>query len=368
MHTNGKTIGNTIRRLRKENGVTQEELAEAIGVTPQAVSKWENGAGMPDVSQLVPLANYFRVSMDTLFDRESDGTDEQVTALVRELEASPTSAYDKFERYAEALRIYPNHPRLLRGMVQSAEHAITAEPTPRNSRLLTAGLRAAEQYIRREDHPLYTVRVKESRIRLLARAGRYAEAEEYAREFAVPLLSEHSLLAHICREQQDFPAEIRHRQESITRLAVALADEISQLGKAYRQNGQYAEATEAHAINLRLPYTLHGEGVYHAPLLNFHAISGFDAAYCLLLSNRQEDALTLLEHLFDYAEEQCPYSTNSAPLSAPLFQAIDATPFHGECRVSDYLHRIRSSAFEPLHSHPRFQALLARYEAYTDKP
>ena len=67
-----QSIGMTIRRLRKEQGVTQEELSEAIGVTPQAVSKWENDTGLPDISQLVPLANYFQVSIDTLFCRNPE--------------------------------------------------------------------------------------------------------------------------------------------------------------------------------------------------------------------------------------------------------------------------------------------------------
>lgn len=61
-------MGEIIRKLRKERDLTQEELAEQFGVTSQAVSKWENNTGMPDISQVVPLANFFGVSTDTLFD------------------------------------------------------------------------------------------------------------------------------------------------------------------------------------------------------------------------------------------------------------------------------------------------------------
>ena len=62
-----ESMGEIIRRLRRERDLTQEELAEQLGVTSQAVSKWENNTGMPDISQIVPLANLFCVSTDTLF-------------------------------------------------------------------------------------------------------------------------------------------------------------------------------------------------------------------------------------------------------------------------------------------------------------
>ena len=356
-----QSIGMTIRRLRKERNITQEELSEAVGVTPQAVSKWENDAGLPDISQLVPLANYFQVSIDTLFCRNEITVDHEVERLLTEIDEKSSHATERFEKYLDALKTYPHHPALLHRILRCAEWQITAQPTPHNARLLTEGLKATDLLIRHSQSPSETVRVKESRVRLLARAGRYAEAEECAKEFEIPLLNNHSLLACICHEQKDYPAEIRHRQESIARLAVALADEISHLGIAYRGNQQYTEAAETHSVNLQLPYTLHRDGKYHAPLMNIHAISGFDAAYCLVLAERYEDALTLLERIFDYAEEQCPYSTNRASLTSSLFNGIDMTPFHGESLLSDYLHHIQNPAFQPLHDHPRFQILLKRY-------
>ena len=58
-------IGENIKKLRKAKGMTQEELAEAVSVSYQAVSKWENG-GSPDLEMLPLLANTFNVTIDEL--------------------------------------------------------------------------------------------------------------------------------------------------------------------------------------------------------------------------------------------------------------------------------------------------------------
>lgn len=59
--------GETIKAFREKNKMTQAELAEKIGVTDKAVSKWETGRGLPDISLIEPIANAFRLSVGELF-------------------------------------------------------------------------------------------------------------------------------------------------------------------------------------------------------------------------------------------------------------------------------------------------------------
>lgn len=61
------SIGRTIQCLRKAKGVTQEKMAQQIGVTFQAISKWENEYTMPDIMLLPVIAEYFGISIDDLF-------------------------------------------------------------------------------------------------------------------------------------------------------------------------------------------------------------------------------------------------------------------------------------------------------------
>lgn len=71
-----KRIGAFIAQCRKEKNLTQMQLAELLGITNQAVSKWENGRGMPDVSLLQPLCEVLGISLNELFSGEHISAEE----------------------------------------------------------------------------------------------------------------------------------------------------------------------------------------------------------------------------------------------------------------------------------------------------
>lgn len=74
------TLGSRIVKLRKEKGLTQEELAEKLGVSAQAISKWENDASCPDITLLPTLASILGVTTDELL----TGNSNQVKILPEE--------------------------------------------------------------------------------------------------------------------------------------------------------------------------------------------------------------------------------------------------------------------------------------------
>ena len=69
-----ETFGQRFQRLRKEAGLTQEEVAEKVGITPQGVSKWENDLSSPDINILVKLAEILGVSVEELLGKEKEKT------------------------------------------------------------------------------------------------------------------------------------------------------------------------------------------------------------------------------------------------------------------------------------------------------
>ncbi len=65
------TIGERIKAYRKEKGLSQEQMAEALNVSRQAITKWESGKGLPDIENLIVLSRTFGVSLDEMVGEEA---------------------------------------------------------------------------------------------------------------------------------------------------------------------------------------------------------------------------------------------------------------------------------------------------------
>ena len=102
-----ETMGKIIKALRRQRSLTQEELAAAIGVTAQAVSKWENDTGMPDISQVVPLAGVFGVHTDVLFGLDPQGAEAAVRKAAALEKQEKLDAGRSVELWADLVRQYP---------------------------------------------------------------------------------------------------------------------------------------------------------------------------------------------------------------------------------------------------------------------
>ena len=94
-------LGKKIRQLRFKAGLTQEQLAEKLGIGAQAVSKWENAAAMPDITTLPLLAEIFGVSIDDLFDLSSE---QRLNRIENRLDTEEDLPQDVFMEYEEFLK------------------------------------------------------------------------------------------------------------------------------------------------------------------------------------------------------------------------------------------------------------------------
>ena len=78
------SIGTTIKRLRREKDITQEQLAEYLGITSRAISQWECDRTAPDISQLPALCNIFDVSSDVLLGIDIEKNNEEIKKYLTE--------------------------------------------------------------------------------------------------------------------------------------------------------------------------------------------------------------------------------------------------------------------------------------------
>lgn len=123
-------IGNKIKELRKANGITQEELANSIGISFQAISKWENNIALPDITLTPKLASYFGVSMDELFDFSLQGIDDEIMKIVYDAaefrESDPQKGREILE---DGLKIYPENEILLNNLLYVLNYSENPDAT-----------------------------------------------------------------------------------------------------------------------------------------------------------------------------------------------------------------------------------------------
>ena len=95
-------LGERIKKLRLHAKLTQEQLAESLGVAAQSVSKWENSVSMPDITLLPKLAEVFGVSIDDLFDLTAEQRLNRIENRLDIEEDLPHDVYVEYEEYLKA--------------------------------------------------------------------------------------------------------------------------------------------------------------------------------------------------------------------------------------------------------------------------
>ena len=102
-------IGVVIKKYRKEAGMTQEEIANRLGVTTPAVNKWENSNSKPDIELLAPIARLLDISLDTLLSFHEKLSDTEIEEIIRKMDRMfSEEGYEK--TYEWALRLIKEYP------------------------------------------------------------------------------------------------------------------------------------------------------------------------------------------------------------------------------------------------------------------
>ncbi len=247
------SMGQIIKDLRKKSGFTQEELAERLGVTYQAVSKWENDTGLPDISQVVPLASIFGVTTDVLFGIADTTENEEAWKIVQHSESM--KKYGEIETYLNAydvlldgLKKYPNNLIIMincmnlgislslpeNGWIYAEERAKEiASETIRQAKFVTANSKNITDILS----------ARQILVFLYCSQEKYDLASNEARKF--PPRADFALYSNMAIVNEYMANHKRTATYLCTNIDYtlqALENDIARLGKAYYNDGKYADA------------------------------------------------------------------------------------------------------------------------------
>ena len=173
-------IGKTIRKYRKENGLTQDEMAARLGVTAPAVNKWENDNSYPDISLLAPIARLLNISLDTLFSFQEELTPDEINGIVSEAnERFKTSDYEECFLWIKAkFELYPNCLMLIFQLATILDAQRLFKPIPESQQYDDFILNCYNRVLQSEDESLRT-QAADSLFSYYLRNEQFDLAEKY---------------------------------------------------------------------------------------------------------------------------------------------------------------------------------------------
>jgi len=376
-----ETMGQIIRRLRKEQNLTQEELAEQLNISAPAISKWENDTGMPDISQVVPLANLFGVPTDVLFgvfgaDHKED-IDNRLGEIYRMSDACKDgeegeTAVIILDKYRELMRFYPNNPTILKEAMAFAEMVISGNEKELREVIGQDGIdsltgeiiRWAGLVIKYSTKITDILSAKTRLINIYVRKMDWNSAYEIVDTFPREISDTRRIrLADIKLRAGETADEKTARSENIRELADQLAHQSYTLGNLYMRQGKYEDALYCYSFVRDMLDCMYRGEKYRPPFM-YDAIPLYRSpAFCLMKLGREDEAVALLETGVEFIKTQAKYFNKKKTLDIPLFEDYEFSyGFDGDAECGDVDSKIKTlvccDELKPLADNQRYRALV----------
>ena len=376
-------MGQIIRRLRKEKNLTQEELAMQLNVTNQAVSKWEKGDCMPDISQVVPLANVFEVSTDVLFGRIDTDSDEVIDSFINDTDKkicnlpegtnSLTWYKECCEDVQNMLEVYPNNYRLLAYSLGNICCLLNKYKYSDEMKDKTDEIQKWQSECIRQANVILChctdSRYLNSANRWLAVLYRdmenYVKMLEHADKITVFDQNEEGgswkAVAYYLLGKKD--ESRKQNAENICKTLEYLQSELNIIGFSWEEEGKFEEAYTCFRLNSDLYDLMVGEREDEMPFCL--ALSHTECALNCMRLNRPDEAMDWLEKMVRHeritaknynviTETQLPY----------LYGQTKHYPANSYRRTDRLLPYFAWNIFDSIRNTARFQAILADAEAF----
>ncbi|MBR4881185.1 MAG: helix-turn-helix transcriptional regulator [Clostridia bacterium] len=348
------SIGNVIKRLRKQRGMTQESLAQSLGISPNAISQWECDRTAPDITQLPLLADIFGVSADILLGINIAKRDNEIKEFSQKCDLlhSQGKNEERLTLCREMVQRYPNDETVLYQLMKVLR---VTEDTDNGQELLAIGKRLLSSSDPDKRH---------SAIRCLCftcfENGDYEEAKRYAG--MIPINED--LLVSVLRGDE----LLRHCQNYFSDICNQMFIYVNSL--LYLSDSHYTPE-QRHTIARKLYdifHIIHEDGDFGYMEEDRLGRLCFRMAQASVLSGEYSQALDELEEMiehFDKAESFTEIKQTSLLVNT---LTSDRAKFKKHCEdnifaiFAHYLERCED-VFKPLKNDERFIAIKNRLES-----
>lgn len=371
-----ETMGQIIRRLRREQRITQEELANVIGVTFQAVSKWENDKGMPDVSQVVPLARALGVNTDALFGVAGNDGGEEVREIIARAQSFLTVPLDsagmmkKYRELQKGLKEHPTNERLLVELLDAGVALAYPESRTYDAEYAEAiyydCTRCASVIVSFARNTSNVMRAHMALVMLHSAYGNFRAAYDHVEQFPTRAdFNRHVMQRFFAHWRKEYDLEISCCQYANLHYINATLDSVTNLATAYLQTERHEEAIKTIESALDLIACIFKEDTLKPPV----HYREHDDLYALLaeahLKNRSHDsALVCLEAMVEYDLSEYSKITEDTKTVSPLLRAKARELYVKRIdRFAPTLEKLTSARFNALKTDPRYIRLLDRVRA-----
>ena len=378
-------IGAKIKILRKRDDITQERLAEVLGVTSQAISKWESESGYPDIEYIPPIANFFNVTTDYLFDHDTAEKRRKIEEYCEKCDAHFREwklPQERVDMMRQALAEFPAEEKLLYRLAEALyykwcdygwqSHTVDGEFTwdyekHKSFDSWDESLKIMEELLATSLNDNIRYQCRSLLVSLYKRIGEKDKIIALAEKC---LSCKTGVLAQVLEGRDG---------EMYNQLAV-----ISDISSLYLHLTKVAEKTkdsdiktETHKIVINLYKFVFSDGnygFYSVHLSSLHQVY----AEALIDANKLDEAFEAYEQSFEYAKIFDKYlreirEKGEYQYTSPFTNLTKeyATDIHAVERVPELLQNTFKDEYCPyykkLHDDPRHKALVSKIEAYIAK-
>ncbi len=223
-------INETIRERRKALDMTQEQLADCLGVTAPAVHKWEKGTSLPDTALLPALARLLRVDLNTLFSFERELTEQEINGYCNEMiQMMQKDGYEAGFQFAmERIREFPNCGKLIFNLASSLDGALVIFCVEEREKYTKELEKLYERAAASEDEQIQGFANQFLMVKALERQD-YERAENLWEALPEVNIDKKMLKATICMNKNENSEAIKLLEEKLYDVAVKLQNCLIEL-------------------------------------------------------------------------------------------------------------------------------------------